>query len=168
MFQDFKRRFEDFPQLHEGIQWEEVERSLKADPEAVKKLRALDEKGHAMNVFGERNGETIFRSAQTDVTKIAAEHRTIMYDNQAQTGHPKFRTNGNAEQLAGALGVEVADRELYEKFRVVKGWVWLKTDANTRDTGRAFSGNYGGVYRNYAYDRDDAGSFCAALRVKKA
>ena len=46
----------------------------------MRKLQALDEKGHEMNVFGEKNGEIQFRSAQTDVTKIAPEHRTIMFD----------------------------------------------------------------------------------------
>ena len=76
----FKPALMRSPQLHKGIEWTDVEKSLKADPEAMRKLQALDEKGHEMNVFGEKNGEIQFRSAQTDVTKIAPEHRTIMFD----------------------------------------------------------------------------------------
>ena len=73
-----KTNFEALPQLHEGIKWEDVEKSLIAAPDAINKLRALDEKGHQMNVFRAKNkGEIQFRSAQTDVMKIAEEHRTI-------------------------------------------------------------------------------------------
>ena len=59
---DFKSRFDALPQLHKGVQWEDVEKSLKADPESMAKLQALDAKGHAMNVFGEEKGEFIFAS----------------------------------------------------------------------------------------------------------
>lgn len=47
----------------------------------MRKLQTLDEAGFEMNVFRSKNdGEIQFRTAQTDVTKIAAQYRTIMYD----------------------------------------------------------------------------------------
>lgn len=165
---EFKVRFDALPGLHKGVKWVDVEKSLKADPESMKKLMALDEKGHEMNVFGEKNGEIQFRSAQTDVTKIAAEHRTIMYDKKAQTDYPDYRTNGNAENIVKSMGIELADSELYQRFIIEKGWVWLKTDVDTRKPGNAFYGYNNGVYKCYADFRSDDGSFCASLRVKKA
>ncbi len=165
----FKTRFDALPDLHKGIEWSEVEKSLQADPESMGKLQLLDEKGHEMNVFRAKNdGEIQFRTAQTDVTKIAPEHRTIMYDKKAQTDYPRYGVNGNAEDIAASMGVELADKELYEQFRVKNGWVWLKTDAATRKAGAAFYGSNSGIHGNYAYNRAVYCSFCAALRVKKA
>ncbi len=165
----FKARFDSLPQLHPGVEWSDVEKSLQADPEAMCKLKTLDEKGFEMNVFRSKNSDEIqFRTAQTDVTKIAAEYRTIMYDKKAQTDYLLYKANGNAKDIAASLGVEIADAELYEQFRVKNGWVWLATDAATRKAGRAFYGNYRGVFKHNAYYHHDDGSFCAALRVKKA
>ncbi len=163
-----KTNFDALPDLHEGIKWEDVEKSLIASPDAINKLRALDEKGHEMNVFGEKNGEIQFRSAQTDVTKIAEEHRTIMYDKKAQTDHPEFNVNGNAVDIAASMGVELADKELYEQLLVKIGWVWLETDASSRKKGWCRFGIYNRVDERDADGHTDHGSFCAALRVKKA
>lgn len=164
----FKTRFDATPQLHGGVKWSDVEKSLQADPESMRKLQALDAAGFEMNVFRAKNSDEIqFRTAQRDVTKITQAYRTIMYDEQAETDYPQYRVNGNAEGIATRMGVELADKELYEQLRVRKGWVWLKTDRATRDTGRAFTGSNDGVALYGAYSHRVDGSFCAALRVKK-
>lgn len=166
---ELKARFDALPHLHPGVQWMDVKKSLEADPAAKAKLEALDAKGYAMNVFrSKNNGEIQFRTAQLDVTKIAAEHRKIMYDKQAQTDYPQYKANGNAKDIAKSMGCELADQELYEQSRVQNGWVWVETDAATRETGYAFCGSYSGVVRNGANFHIVNGSFCAALRVKKA
>lgn len=167
-FDVFKTRFDSFPHLHEGVQWSDVEKTLKADRKAMGKLQLLDEAGFEMNVFGEKNGEIIFRTAQTDVTKIASKYRTIMADKKAQIDYPQYSVHGNAEEIAAFLGVEVADSDLYKQYRVQNGWVWLKTDEATRKTGTAFFGNRDGIYGYSADFLIASGSFCAALRVKKA
>ena len=166
-FGEFESRFNAHPDLHPGIQYADVKRSLDADPEAVSKLMKLDAAGFEMNVFGEKNGEIQFRTAQMDVAQIAPAYRTIMYDQKAQTDYPQYKVNGNAEDIVASMGVELADIELYEQLRVDIGWVWLKTDAATRITGSAFGGDYNGISKNGTYNHDDSGSFCAALRVKK-
>jgi hypothetical protein len=102
---DFKSRFEALPELHKGIQWADVERSLKADPEAMRKLQALDEKGHAMNVFGEEKGEFIFASGWDNYEEVAAEHKNITYDLEGQKLAEKsgYKPNGNAVDIAKEL-----------------------------------------------------------------
>lgn len=164
---ELKARFYTLPELHEGVEWADVERSLEADPKSREKLIALDALGHKMNVFGVKNGEIVFRSAQTDVTQIAAEHRNIMYDKKAETYYPQYTPNGNAEDVANSMGVELADKELYEQLRVQAGWVYLKTDATTRKAGYAVYGSNAGVGKSDAGNHMYSGSFCAALRVKK-
>jgi len=121
--EELKTRFDAMPNLHKGVKWEDVEKSLKKDPEAMRKLQALDEKGHEMNIFrSENDGEIQFRTAQRDVTKIAAKYRTIMYDTKAETDYPKYRANGNAVDIAKSMGVELADKKLYEQLDTVPNW----------------------------------------------
>lgn len=168
-----KTRFDALPKLHEGIQWTDVERSLKADPNSMRKLQALDEKGHSMNVFGEEKGEFIFASGWNDYNKVSLDHRNIAYDLEGQKLAEKqgYHPTGNAVDIATLMGVDLADTKFHEQLRkaiAVNGLAWLKTDAATRATGYAFYGDDSGIYgydARYLYDRS---SLRAALRVKKA
>lgn len=170
---ELKTRFDALPQLHNGVKWADVEKSLKADPESMAKLQALDANGHAMNVFGEEKGEFIFASGWDNYEKVSAEHRNIAYDLESQKLAEKngYNPKGNAMDIAKALGVDLADPNFHEQLRKaieVNGRAWVKTDAATRKSGYAFFGYYGGICKYYAYDYNDDGSFRAALRVKKA
>lgn len=174
-FEKFKTRFDVFSQLHQGIEWADVERSLKADPGAMRRLQVLDEKGHAMNVFGEENDGFIFASGWTNVNEISEDHRNIVFDKAAQDylkkNYPKESCNGNAADIAEALGVDLADPKFHKqliKAIAVNGWAWLKTDDATRRGGCAFLGFTSGFGRVGAASHYAAGSFRAALRVKKA
>lgn len=171
-FGEFKTRFDALPKLHKGISWVDVEKSLKADPESMAKLQALDEKGHAMNVFGEENGEFIFASAWDNFEKVSAEHRNIAYDLEGQKLAEKkgYKTTGNAVDIVSLIGAGLADSSLHEKLRenvAINGWAWLKTDASIREAGYVFYGYYDGVRKNVEYDLNAACSFRAELRVKK-
>ena len=174
-FDTFKVRFYALRHLHQYILWTDVEKSLKADHESATKLMALDAKGHAMNVFGEEKGELIFASGWDEYSEVSPDHRNIVFDAEAQEwlakNHPNQTCNGNATDIVKAMGAELAETALHEQLSKVvnlNGWAWLKTDAATTKTGRASCGDRGGVYEGVEYDRDDAGSFRAALRVKKA
>jgi len=177
-----KTNFDALPKLHEGIKWVDVEKALKKYPDTINKLRAFDEKGHQMNVFGEENGEFIFASAWRDYENVSEDHRNICFDaeGQKQAEGLGFKPTGNAvDIIAKIMGVQedvardyLADPKYYEQLREavennMKGWAWMKTDAYTRKTGSAFDGDYTGVGKNRADSRDVNGSFCAALRVKK-
>ena len=180
---EFKVRYDDpaLKKLHEDIQWTDIERSLKADPESMVKLQALDSKGHAMNVFGEENGEYIFASAWGGYEQVSADHRNIAYDPEGEELARQYRhtPNGNAVSIiVNIMGVTeeeavnyLADPELHSQLInviSVKGWTWLKTDHVARkDTSNANYGNNDGVHRNLARHLNDYGSFRAALRVKK-
>lgn len=171
----FKTRFDALPQLHAGISWTDVETSLAADTESMAKLAALDAKGHKMNVFGEEDGSFVFVSAWNNYAEVTADHRNIVFDKRAQNwlkkNYPNENCNGNAVDIATAMGAGLADPKYHEQLRRatgVNGWAWLKTDDATRDSGRALYGDDFGVSRYGASYRDDRGSFRAALRVRKA
>ncbi|MDP2642407.1 MAG: DUF4256 domain-containing protein [Candidatus Peregrinibacteria bacterium] len=172
-FGEFKARFDALPQLHKGVQWADVEKSLKADPEQLRKLQTLDEKGHDMNVFGEENGEFVFASGWSDYNKVSSDHRNIAYDLEGQklAESQGYKPTGNAVDIAVSMGADVADPKFHEQLRrevAVNGWAWLKTDATTRKAGLAFHGYAYGFHRFSANRHSDNGSFRAALRVKKA
>lgn len=107
----------------------DVETSLKADPESMRKLQALDEKGHKMNVFGEENDEFIFASAWGDYKEVSEDHRNIVFDAEAQRSlaenHPNETCNGNATDIAKVLGVDLADPKFNEKLikEIRGGWM---------------------------------------------
>jgi hypothetical protein len=178
---ELKTRFDSLSQLHKGVKWADVEKSLKADTESMAKLQALDEKGHAMNVFGEEKGEFIFASAWEDSKKVSAEHRKITFDLKGEKFAEKqdYKPTGNAISIiARIMGVKedeagnyLADPKFHEQLRkavAVNGWAWLKTDSATREYGNAFDGDYRGVYGGNASGHSNLGSFRASLRVKKA
>ncbi len=173
-----KSRFDALPQLHEGISWTDVEKSLKADTEAMQKLNALDQKGHAMNVFGEDNGELIFVSGWNDYNQVSKYHRNIVFDKAGQDYLAKLHPtnelcNGNAVDIATALGVDLADPNFHQQLinATIIGeysFAWLKCDAAKLPVGNAFYGNRDGIFRHGAHDHSDYASFRAALRVKRA
>ncbi len=173
-FDDFKVRFDALSQLHKGVEWADVERTLEANKDGVKKLRLLDESGFEMNVFGEKDGYIIFRTAQTDVTRINKKFRSIMYDKKAQMDNPQKRSNGNAEALVEELGVELANLELYNKFKVSSGWLWISDNSpwingsSFRAMGMATYGHRTGDKGTNAHHFSPNGSLCVALRLKKA
>lgn len=175
-----KYRFDALSQLHKGVQWADVKTSLLADPEAMRKLRTLDENGHNMNVFGEENGEFIFASAWDNYENISADHRNIAYDPAGQKEAEKlgYSPNGNAVSIiAKIMGCKekkasnyLADEELYKQLIAairVRGRSWLQTDAATRKAGNALSGNSDDVLKVHAEGYLPYGSFRVALRVKK-
>lgn len=161
-----------------------MEKALIASLDAINKLRALDEKGHQMNVFGEENGEFIFVSAWRDIENVSEEHRNICFDaeGQKEAEGRGFGPAGNAvDIIAKIMGVDenvarnyLADPKYFEQLRKavennINGWAWLKTDSNTRKTGSAFVGSdRDGSDNNFALAHFAYGSFRAALRVKKA
>jgi len=167
-------RFNELPELHYGIEWKDVEKSLKADREAMGKIYALDEKGHRMNVFGEENGELIFVSAWDNDEQVSREHRNIAFDKEAEKllaeKYPDDQCNDNATDIAKALGVDLADQKFHQQLQKavqISATAWLKTDAATRKTGKALSGYGGGINLYAAHVHNYCGSFRAALRVKK-
>jgi len=169
---EFHTRFDALKKLHPEIKWADVEKSLKVNPEALAKLLALDEKGHAMNVFGTEYGEFVFASAWDDFEKVASDHRNIAYDLEGQKESEKKgnKPNGNAVDIATAMGVDLADKSLTEQLIAaikVNGWAWVKTDAATRKAGEAFDSGENGIELNDPYNHSRDGSFRASLKINK-
>ena len=180
---DLEKHFNAIPELHEGINFADVEKSLRADPVAMKKLFELDKMGHEMNVFGEENGEYIFASGWRDEAKIMRINEQYFHDNGEFAYDQEYSEYAwknlynyrlgrvpNAVSLTRSLGVDMADSSLHEKLRKavpIKGRAWLKTDPALRKEGIILMGYGDGIYE---YDANNfVMEFCpfrVAMRVK--
>ena len=170
-----KKRFVALPGLHPDIEWEDVQAALFNDLETLGKIKALDAKGHEMNVMEEDNGEFVFVSCWTDYNQVSPDHKNIVFDRVAQDRvairYPQESCNGNAVEIVNAMGAELADEKYHNQLRGVtdvNGWAWLKTDQATRKAGSARFGDLVGVGSYDANNHYVNGAFRSELRVKEA
>lgn len=167
-----KINFDSLPQLHKDIQWVDVERSLQKDTESLRKLKAFDDNGHSMNVFGEKNGEFIFVSGWRDYNKVSPQHRNVPYDLEGQKLAEGLgrKPTGNALDIAASMDASLSDRKFHRQLGraiAVNGWAWLKTASGVRETGGAIGGSVYGIHKRGAFSCSDFNSFRVEIRVKK-
>jgi hypothetical protein len=171
---DFNRK----PDLHRGIEWIDVEKSLRADQATLERLIQDNAKGHAMNVFALEGGHYTFVTAQLDARKMDISHRNVMFDAQANKDNPSQdgeNCNGNATDIAVTqMGAELADEYYHQQLRKlygdrIKGWFYLKTDeqASKSTISCARYGRNNGVFYILANFHNINGSFRIMRKLKK-
>lgn len=171
----FKARFDVTPHLHMGVEFADVEKALRADPDAMRAFAELDQNGHETNVFGE--DAKIFEIG-TCAVEAAIGHRNIVFDEAAQDllGEGE-KCNGNTVDLAKEIGVDLMDGDqvnsLIKKLKKnnqrlnSRTWDWLKTDTATRKRGRALFVHNNMMVEDVANPHGDYGSFRAVRRVNR-
>lgn len=164
--------------LHKGINWKDVEASLKASPEALWSLAQMESAGHAPDVYHDDESGYYFGTCSAETPESA---RNCVYDKEAadwlRTNHPDAQFNGSAVEMADAMGITLMSPEHYRDILQKKGkfdrntWGWLLTQSDIRSSGGALLGyRYGGgVYidQDDARDHNDDGAWRGSLRVKK-
>jgi hypothetical protein len=173
-----KTRFANNMKLHEKLEWLNVEKALRANPESLWSLHQLESTGGEPDVIGEDETGFIFG----DCSKESPEgRRNVVFDKEAEewlkANSPDAVFNGNAEDRVKEWGVDFMDEEQYNSLQKQismdkhTSWSWLKTPADIRKSGGALSG-----YRfevGVSVDRDDVrlhndnGGFRCVLRVPK-
>jgi hypothetical protein len=160
--------FDSLPLLHPGIEWADVEKSLRVDQATLRELIEDNKDGFSMNVFGEEDGSFHFASAWTDYRNIKSEYRNIIFDKEA---NPAF--NGrNAVAIANDRRAKMSPRSINQQLIIatsnISGWCWYETDEATRKSGDAVFGYDLGVVKISPNCRDTDGSLRFSRRVKKA
>ena len=179
---EFKENFDALPQLHEGIEWADVEKALRADPKSATQLRALDLEGQRMNIFREEHGKFVIASAWDNYEQLNKEHIKICFDAEGEEMAKRrfYKPNGNAVGIiAKTIGVSekkarhyLADPKRDEQLRKVievDGAAWHKTDGATRQICRAIVCDGVGTTqaRSVLAHQPIHGSFRVEIRVKK-
>jgi|CXWL01.1.fsa_nt_gi hypothetical protein len=175
-----KTRFEAKENMkrHNGLEWSKVQEKLQANSEKMWSLNEMERTGGEPDVVGfdEKTNEFMF----FDCPKESPEgRRNIVYDKAAEEllkmEFPNEKCNGNAVDMAAAMGIEILDTAQYKEILQKLGkfdlnsWSWLKTPQDVRKAGGALVGfrdeDDVGVYRDRASNLDGDGAYRGALRV---
>ena len=159
-----KSRFEEpyNEELRKAIDFADVEKSLRADPEAMFPLQKLEDTGGEPHVIGIDGDEFIFEDRSAESPPGRRNRDFDEADGQRKEFGPnvKFQSPDSYKAMQKTGNFDL------------NSWSWLETDAKTREAGGALRGNRGGggvhVSVNLAGDRGPDGGWRASLRVKKA
>lgn len=166
-------RFEQQPQRHPSLNWQDVLVRLQAAPQALASLQQMELSGGEPDVVGrdEPSGAYLFVdcSPETPVGR-----RNLCYDRAALDARKANRPASSAVETAEAWGVTLLDEEQYRALQSLgefdlKTSSWLLTPASVRKLGGALFGDrrYGRVfiYHNGADSYYGVRGFRAMLKV---
>ncbi|MDN3724797.1 DUF4256 domain-containing protein [Aequorivita sp. SDUM287046] len=173
LLQVLQTRFEKNTSRHKGIKWEDVETKLKANPDKLISLDAMEETGGEPDVVGQdkKTGEYLFYDCAEESPK---GRRSICYDRAGWESRKEHRPDNTAIDMAEEMGIDLLTEEEYRELQTLgnfdsKTSSWLKTPESIRKLGGAIFGDYrfGNVfvYHNGAQSYYAARGFRGGLKV---
>ena len=137
---------------HLGLSWEEVEGRLLAAPEALERLRRMEETGGEPDTIGldAATGKLLFCDCAPETP---AGRRSLCYDDAALLKRTKNPPSGSAMHQAEEMGVTLMPEELYRRLQTLgefdrKTSSWILTPEAIRSQGGALfcERRYGAVF----------------------
>jgi hypothetical protein len=173
LLKQLRKRFEENPQRHKGIQWEKVETKLRRQPEKLRVLNEMEESGGEPDVTAyDKNADVYW------FTDCSAEspkgRRSLCYDEEALQSRKQHKPENSAMETAKEMGAELLTEEDYFALQKLgefdlKTSSWLFTPEETREPGGALFGDrrFGRVfiYHNGAESYYAARGFRVKLSV---
>ena len=168
-----KARFEINMGRHKSHEWPQVEARLKANAERLWSLNEMERTGGEPDVIGRDNktGEYLFCDCSAESPK---GRRSLCYDREALDSRKENKPQGNAVDLAAAMGIELLTEGQYRALQKLgkfdtKTSSWVKTPSDIRELGGALfcDRRYETVfvYHNGAESYYAARAFRGLLRV---
>ncbi|MDS9471183.1 DUF4256 domain-containing protein [Sporosarcina pasteurii] len=168
-----KNRFEKNMDRHEGLDWDQIEEKLAANPEKLWSLHEMEHTGGEPDVVGldKETGEYIFYDCSKESPK---GRRSVCYDREALESRKKHKPENNAMDMAADMGIEILTEEQYRQLQSLgnfdmKSSSWVKTPDKIRELGGAIFCDYRYdtvfVYHNGAESYYAARGFRGSLRV---
>jgi hypothetical protein len=173
LMQKLKKRFEENPNRHKGIEWFKVQAKLELDPNKVRSLSEMERTGGEPDVVGlEKNtGEYIFYDCSKE---SPTGRRSFCYDRKGLESRKEHKPKNNAIDMASAMGIEILSEEQYRELQKLgdfdtKTSSWIKTPDDIRKLGGALfcDRRYDKVfvYHNGAESYYSARGFRGSLKV---
>jgi hypothetical protein len=175
LLETLKDRFEQNMNRHKGLEWDNIQAKLKAQPEKLSSLYAMESTGGEPDVVGydEVRDEYIFYDC---AEQSPDGRRSICYDREGEKAREKKGVfpGGNAVDLAAAMGIELLTEAQYRALQELgefdtKTESWIQAPADIRELGGAIFGDrrYGHVFvfHNSAPSFYSGRGFRGALRV---
>ncbi|AOV07738.1 DUF4256 domain-containing protein [Sporosarcina ureilytica] len=168
-----KLRFEKNMDRHEGLNWEQIQEKLEANPEKLWSLNEMERTEGEPDVIGrdEETGEYIFYDCSKESPK---GRRSVCYDREALESRKKHKPENNVMDMAADMGIELLTEEQYRHLQSLgnfdmKSSSWVITPEKIRNLGGAIFCDYRYdtvfVYHNGADSYYAARGFRGSLRV---
>ena len=136
-----KSRFEKHPERHEGAVWTDVLDRLEMFPEKLRCLYEMENSGGEPDIagFDADTGEYLFIDCSA---QSPSGRRNICYDREAMESRKTNRPEGNAADMADAMGIEILSETQYRELQRLgsfdtKTSSWLHTPRDIRALGGA-------------------------------
>jgi hypothetical protein len=151
LLRTLKIRFEENMNRHKNLDWSKIQSKLKTNPEKLWSLNEMERTGGEPDVIGydKNTDEYIYYDCSAESPK---GRRNICYDREGQEQREKkgVHPEGNAVDLAAAMGIELLTEEEYQELQKLgnfdtKTSSWLKTPYDIRKLG-------GAVFADRRYD----------------
>ena len=175
LLDNLQARFEANKKRHAGLDWADVAARLETQPAKLWSLAEMERTGGEPDVVGQdaATGEFIFVDC---CAESPAGRRNCCYDPKGQKAREKkdVPVQGNALDLAAAMGAELLDEEQYRRLQSLGEFdtvtsSWVQTPEDIHKLGGALFGDrrFGHVfiYHNGASSFYSSRAFRAALRV---
>jgi hypothetical protein len=144
-----KARFEKNMNLHQGLEWAEVQAKLEANTEKLRSLNEMERTDGEPDVVGhdKKTGEYVFYDCSAESPK---GRRSVCYDREALESRKEFKPKDTAMDMAAAMGIEILTEEQYRELQKLgnfdtKTSSWLKTPSEIRKLG-------GAIFADRRYD----------------
>lgn len=141
-----KARFAKNMSRHKGLEWDEVEAKLEANPAKLWTLQDMERTGGEPDVVGydKKTGEFIFYDCSAESPD---GRRSLCYDREALESRKEHKPKNNAMDVAAAMGIEILTEEQYRALQELgkfdtKTSSWLQTPADIRKLGGAIFADF--------------------------
>jgi hypothetical protein len=137
-------RFYRHQQRHANITWQQVFDRLKAHPEKIKTLQAMEATGGEPDIVAKHaDGSLVFMDCSAESPK---QRRSICYDKAALYARKENKPADSALNMAQNMGIEILDEEQYRYLQTLgefdlKTSSWIKTPDKIRQLGGALFGD---------------------------
>jgi len=173
LLETLKQRFEKHMDRHTGLLWDQVEKKLQQNPNAVWSLSEMERTGGEPDVVFYDESADIFHFYDC-AKESPKERRSVCYDREAREGRKKFPPENSALEMAAEMGIDVLDEEQYRYLQTLgefdlKTSSWIITSSDIRKLGGSLFGdrryNTVFVYHNGADSYYAARGFRGVLKV---
>ena len=173
LLEALKARFDRNTRRHKGVDWAAVQARLEATAGKLRSLGEMERTGGEPDVIGQdkKTGAFVFCDCSAE---SPAGRRSVCYDRDALESRKEHRPEGNAVDMAAAMGIELLTDEEYRALQELgefdlKTSSWVKTPADIRKLGGALfcDRRYGKVflYHNGAQSYYAARGFRGQFRI---
>ncbi|MEJ9281911.1 DUF4256 domain-containing protein [Ureibacillus thermosphaericus] len=173
LFNVLKERFEKNMHRHEGLDWNQIQQKLEANPMKLWSLHEMEKTEGEPDVIGfdEKTGEYLFCDCSKESPK---GRRSFCYDREALEARKKHKPENSAMDMAKEMGIEILTEEQYRELQKLEPFdtktsCWIKTPADIRERGGALFCDYRYghvfVYHNGADSYYSSRGFRGLLKV---